>query len=135
MTTSGSSSSSSSNSNSRSNGGEIQAQYMAQVDVLDLLGRKVQSLLDNSSTATTTATATARTKLARDFDRVRAQAHNLQERVSRFQKATGTSAGAAGGSSSSGQRNNATSADDYHQQVQVQLHQDVRGLMLLRLTE
>jgi hypothetical protein len=123
MTTSGSSSS----TNSRSNGGEIQTQYRAQVDVLDLLGRKVQSLLDNSVTSATTATATARTKLARDFDRVRAQAQNLQERVSRFQKATGASSAGAGAGSSSSQRNIANSADDYHQQVQVQLHQDVRG--------
>jgi hypothetical protein len=118
-------------SNNRSNGGELQAQYRAQVDVLDLLGRKVRSLLDNSlASATPAATATARTKLARDFDRVQAQAHNLQERVSRFQKATAaTSASSAAGgsaSSSSQRNNNATSADDYYQQVQLQLHQDVR---------
>jgi hypothetical protein len=123
-------SSSSSSGSSRAKGAELLAQYEAQVDVLEHLGRKVQRLLEGgggggSSGGRSGGAGTARTKLARDFERVKAQAANLQERVARFQRATAAASasanfsGAPSSSSSSG-------PDHYHQQVQLQLQQDVR---------
>jgi hypothetical protein len=114
-------------SSSRSNT-ELQAQYDAQVDVLEHLGRKVQKLLESSGgrgdgsggAVVAAGTSTAKTKLARDFGRVQAQAGALQDRVARFRKATTAAVAATAPAASS------SSAPDYHQQVQLQLQQDVR---------
>jgi 7-keto-8-aminopelargonate synthetase-like enzyme len=101
------------------NSAELQSQYAAQVDVLEHLSNKVKSLLAKTTIApNNTTTATAKIKLERDFERVQSRASALQERVARFQKAT-----AASNATQESLPNSATL--NYHEQVQLQLQQDV----------
>jgi hypothetical protein len=120
--------SSSSSISSRAKGAELLAQYEAQVDVLEHLGRKVQRLLEGGGGGGSSGgrSGTARTKLARDFERVKAQAANLQERVARFQRATAAASASAGANFSGAASSSSSGPDHYHQQVQLQLQQDVR---------
>jgi len=119
---------------------ELQAQYNAQVDVLAQLQVKIQRLLTQQQqqqqqqqkrpTADSNTILTTLSKLQRDFDRIRQRVAALEDGVERFQKLQEqqkqNNSTAANQQNSMNGRAGGEAEQDYQQQIQLQLQQDVR---------
>jgi hypothetical protein len=105
-------------------------QYKAQVDVIGQLEEKLLRQLQQQKIAAADKAKTTLIKLSRDFERVQARAVQLQGTVSRWHKQQAASTASAAAVAQDADSSGATAADassqqDYYEQMQLHLEEDV----------
>jgi hypothetical protein len=105
-------------------------QYKAQVDVIGQLEEKLLRQLQQQKNAAADKAKTTLIKLSRDFERVQARAVQLQGTVSRWHKQQAAATASATAVAQDADSSGATAADassqqDYYEQMQLHLEEDV----------